>query len=169
EELREDIELDVTAFRVEKVNRADRPYQAHRAVNPAIVPRNESQRVPAGTILVRTAQPLGTLAALLLDPRAEDGLTTWNFFDDGFADGRDAPVIALPQPVPLTAGPVRPLAEERTMNKRITVESMLDQRRGIDLSGNPASGLTWLDDGEHFLQVKENKLYKVAARTGRAT
>jgi dipeptidyl-peptidase 4 len=170
EELREDIDLDVTAFRVDKVNRAERPYQGHRAVAPALTARNESRRVPAGSILVRTAQPLGTLVALLLDPRAEDGLTTWNFFDAGLADGQDAPVQALPKSVPLTVGPVRPLAEDRTMNKRITVDAVLEGgRRGIDFSGNPVSGITWLDDGEHFLQAKGNKLYKVEARTGRAS
>jgi dipeptidyl-peptidase-4 len=169
EELREDIELDVTAFRVEKVNRAGREYQGHRAVNPTIVSRDESQRVPAGTILVRTSQPLGTLASLLLDPRAEDGLTTWNFFDDGLSDGKDAPVLALPKTAPITVGAVRPLPEERTMNKRITVDAVLEGgRRGIDLAGNPVSGLTWLDDGEHFLQAKDGKLFKVEARTGRA-
>jgi dipeptidyl-peptidase-4 len=95
---------------------------------------------------------------------------TWNFFDDGLAAEQDAPVLALPQTAPVTAGPVRPLAEERTMNKRITVEAVLEGgRRGIDFSGNPVSGLTWLDDGENFLQVKDYKLYKVTARTGRAT
>ena len=77
-------------------------------------------------------QPLGTLAALLLDPRAEDGLTTWNFFDDGLADGKDAPVLALPKSVPLTVGPVRPLPEERTMNKRITVEAVARRRPAGD-------------------------------------
>jgi dipeptidyl aminopeptidase/acylaminoacyl peptidase len=170
EEMREDIELDVNAFHVEKINRAERAYQSHRTVSPEITPRNESRRVPAGTIMVRTDQALGVLAALLLDPRAEDGLTTWNFFDDALADGQDAPVLALPQATPITSGPVRPLVEERTMNKRITVEAVLEGgRRGIDLSGNPVSGLTWLDDGEHFLQVRDNKLYKVQARTGRVT
>jgi len=28
-------------------------------------------------------------------------------------------------------------------------------------------GITWLDDGEHFLQVKDNQLCKVHAITGR--
>src|SRR5205823_2534837 len=32
---------------------------------------------------------------------------------------------------------------------------------------SPVSGLTWLNDGEHFLQVKDNRLYKVHAATGR--
>src|SRR5262249_5035948 len=139
EEIREDIELDVTAFRVENVNRAERVYQGHRTVAPTVTPRNEVRRVSAGTILVRTGQPLGTPAALRLDPRAEDGLTTWNFFDDGLNDGQDAPVFALPAATPITAGSVRPLAEERSMNKRVTVEALLDGRRAIDFSGNPVS------------------------------
>ena len=55
------------------------------AVSPAIAPRNEST-AGAGRHDPRPhAQPLGTLAAFLLDPQSEDGLTTWNFFDDGLA------------------------------------------------------------------------------------
>ena len=36
---------------------------------------------PAGTIVVRTAQPLGNLIAYLLEPQSNDGLVFWNFFD----------------------------------------------------------------------------------------
>ncbi len=36
---------------------------------------------PAGTIVVRTAQPLGNLAAYLLEPQSDDGLVFWNFLD----------------------------------------------------------------------------------------
>lgn len=36
---------------------------------------------PAGTVVVRTAQPLAGLAAYLLEPQSNDGLLTWNYFD----------------------------------------------------------------------------------------
>jgi hypothetical protein len=36
---------------------------------------------PAGTIVVRTAQPLGNLAAYLFEPQSNDGLVFWNYFD----------------------------------------------------------------------------------------
>ena len=36
---------------------------------------------PVGTIIVRTAQPLGNLAAYLLEPQSNDGLLFWNYFD----------------------------------------------------------------------------------------
>jgi hypothetical protein len=42
---------------------------------------NESRDFPAGTVVVRTAQPLANLAAYLLEPQSNDGLMTWNFFD----------------------------------------------------------------------------------------
>ena len=35
---------------------------------------------------VKTTQPLGMLAAYLLEPQAEDGLCTWNYFDPGLLD-----------------------------------------------------------------------------------
>ncbi len=53
--------------------------------------------VPAGTLVVRTAQPLGTLAVYLLEPRSEDGLAAWNFFDADLKAGGDFPVTAADQ------------------------------------------------------------------------
>lgn len=41
----------------------------------------ESGNFPAGTLVVRTSQPLANLAAYLLEPQSNDGLMTWNFFD----------------------------------------------------------------------------------------
>ena len=69
--------------------------------------------VPAGTLVVRTAQPLGTLAVYLLEPRSEDGLATWNFFDAGLKPGGDFPVLRLPKPVPISLTAAEPLARER--------------------------------------------------------
>src|SRR5205807_6996134 len=42
------------------------------------------------------------------------------------------------------------------------------QGEPVNFAGSPVSGITWLEDGEHFLQVKDGRLYKVHARTGRA-
>jgi hypothetical protein len=35
----------------------------------------------AGTLVVRTAQPLANVAAYLLEPQSNDGMIVWNFFD----------------------------------------------------------------------------------------
>ena len=48
--------------------------------------------LPAGTRIVRLAQPLGLLAAYLLEPESDDGLTDWNFMDPWLEVGKPAPV-----------------------------------------------------------------------------
>ena len=48
--------------------------------------------LPAGTRIVRLAQPLGLLAAYLLEPESDDGLTNWNFMDPWLEVGKPAPV-----------------------------------------------------------------------------
>ena len=55
---------------------------ARTSSTSAYSPRNETRRIPAGTRVVKTAQPLGDLAVYLLEPRSEDGLATWKQFDD---------------------------------------------------------------------------------------
>ena len=165
DELREDIELDVDVYRVDQVERAPRPFQKHQLVTLQVTPRAEPRRIPAGTVLVRTDQALGTLAAFLLEPQSEDGLATWNFFDEALQEGKDYPVLRLASPTPITSGPVRPLPEDRTMNRPVTEEAVF----GADaqLRGRPVPGIVWLDD-EHFLQSKGGQQLKVDALTGRS-
>jgi dipeptidyl aminopeptidase/acylaminoacyl peptidase len=166
EELREDIDLDVEVYRIDTVARTP-TFQKHQPVSVEATPHNETRRIAAGTVLVRTGQPLGSLAAYLLEPQTEDGLVTWNFLDDVLKSSRDYPVLRLPEATPLTTGKVRPLPEDRVRNKPLTFEVVYDTGRPLNFSGSPVGGLTWLDDGEHFLQTKEGRLYRVEARTGR--
>lgn len=166
EELREDIELNVEAYTVEKVTKAG-AFQKHPLVTVEVAPRKETRRIEAGTILVRMNQPQGRLAAYLLEPQALDGLTTWNAFDAVLQEGKDFPVLRLPAATPITSGAVRPLAEDRASGKRITIDMFLGSGRPPNFNGSPISITAWLPDGEHFLQQKEGKLYKVHALTGR--
>jgi dipeptidyl-peptidase 4 len=166
EELREDIELDVEVYRVTGVSRGVGAYQGHRLAKVEASAKKGSRRVSAGTILVRTGQALGTLAVYLLEPQAEDGLCAWNFFDRALKEGQEFPILRLPAAVPLTAGKVKSLREGTPKKKPITLEA-LEAGKLPRFSGNPVSGLVWLEDGEHFLQMKEGKLLKVHALTGR--
>ena len=81
QELREDIELDLEVYKIDAIEKSPRRFEGHNMVELKVSPRREARMVPAGTLMVRTAQPLGTLAVYLLEPRSEDGLATWNFFD----------------------------------------------------------------------------------------
>jgi dipeptidyl-peptidase 4 len=96
EELTADTELMVEAYRIDRITTADKEFQKHKLVTVEATPRRMKQTVKSGTIVVRCAQPLGTLAAYILEPQAEDGLCAWNFFDDGLKQGADYPVVRLP-------------------------------------------------------------------------
>jgi hypothetical protein len=112
EALREEAALDVEVYRVEKVTQG-KLFQKHSLVSVEASSRKEKRRVPAGTVLVRTGQRLGTLAAFLLEPQSEDGLCTWNYFDAALRAGEDYPVLRLPAKAAVSTGKVRPPPEDR--------------------------------------------------------
>ena len=58
--------------------------------------RSREIEVPAGSLIVRTNQPLGRLVFYLLEPESDDGLTTWNFFDDALKIGLHPVLKSLP-------------------------------------------------------------------------
>ena len=81
EKLSEAVTLEVEAFRLKEVKGADRLYQGHRTNQVKGEPAVEKREFPRGTLVVRMAQPLGNLAAYLLEPESDDGLLLWNLFD----------------------------------------------------------------------------------------
>src|SRR5262249_13617227 len=161
------IELDVEAYRIDRIGpNPSIGFMRHKLVLVDATPRKETRRMEAGAILVRTAQPLGSLAAYLLEPQALDGLAGWNFFNE-VKEGGEFPVLRLPAHVPITADRVRPLPEDRSHDRPFTEAMLRGDQRPPNFFGSPVSIADWLDDGEHFLQVKEGKLWKVQAVTGR--
>jgi hypothetical protein len=81
EELTAPLTAEVDVFTMRSVTRAPRAFQNHNEVKLTGEYRKESKTFPAGTIIVRTAQPLGILACYLLEAESDDGLVDWNFFD----------------------------------------------------------------------------------------
>lgn len=168
EELREDLELEVESAIVTEVHRQANQFQKHHLVR--LETRNEKrrERIVAGAFFVPTDQPLGVFASYLLEPLAEDGLTAWNFFDDALGGGQAHPVARLLHPVPMIRGLPRPLPEDRTLQRIVTVDAFLGQAPPPKFDEVLAHSFTWLD-AEHFLQPKEGRLWKIHARTGQAT
>ena len=83
----------VAVDRVDAFTRSPRRSEGHNLLDiTATTARTEDRDLPAGTVLVPTAQPLGNLAVYLLEPRSDDGLATWNHFDADIAPGRDFPI-----------------------------------------------------------------------------
>ena len=73
-------------YRATRRNRNMTWYEGHQMnrFEGSWVNVTEGVSIPAGTYVVSTAQPLGALAALLLEPAAIDGAVSWSFFNDRF-------------------------------------------------------------------------------------
>ncbi len=86
--------VTVEVYTVTDHRRQQDPFQGHHHVTleaDASIRRRTFQ----DAALVRTAQPLGTLAVYLLEPESADGLAAWNFFDDGLAIDAEFPVYRV--------------------------------------------------------------------------
>ena len=75
EELSQESKIDAERFEISELKGATRLNQGHytNTIKGRFV--KESISFPAGTIVIRTAQPLANLAAYLLEPQSNDGLT----------------------------------------------------------------------------------------------
>jgi hypothetical protein len=99
ERLDADMAAQVERFAVDSVVRAPRAFQRHHEVRVEGRWSRDTRTLPAGTIVVRTGQPLSILTAYLLEPESDDGLTTWNFFDTALRVGEPHPVMRIAQPL----------------------------------------------------------------------
>jgi len=81
ERLAAPVTLEVEAFRTTELKAAERLYQGHHMNQVKGEYATVKQEFPKGALVVRTGQPLGSLAAYLLEPESDDGLLVWNVFD----------------------------------------------------------------------------------------
>jgi dipeptidyl-peptidase-4 len=162
--LREDIDLDVEIYEIHGVSRTERGYVG-QTIRVEASPKSATRRVPAGTFLVRAAQPLGTLAVYLLEPESDDGFAASDTFGEDLMVGTEYPILRLAHSAPLLTAAARPLADERPQPQPITLKVLEGQGR-FAFNGSPAVA-RW-EDNEHLLQLKEGQLMRVEAETGQA-
>ncbi len=86
ERLNEQAKLRVDQFAITKAEHATREFQKHRELTLTGDWKSTDVSFDAGTYVVRMNQPLARLAFYLLEPRCDDGLFEWNFFDEGLGD-----------------------------------------------------------------------------------
>lgn len=118
-------ELEIEYEIVRDIQRANQRFQQHAMVKLDTEMRRESRQVPAGMVVVQTAQPLGLVAAYLLEARSNDGFVTWNFLDSQLQVGREYPIWRINDPVSLQSEPLASVPRR----ERITAEL-------IDAAGN---------------------------------
>ena len=102
EKLTRDTDLEVDQFEIKGAKAEEHAFQGHHEMTINGKWKSRKVALPAGTYLVRMNQPLARLAFYLLDPRSDDGLFDWNFFDSSL-EGEVAPVRRIMKPVALDA------------------------------------------------------------------
>jgi hypothetical protein len=75
-------EVDVTLFRLSDVKLATAPFEGRVGVTAKATPEKRRERYAAGSMRIATAQPLGDLAAALLEPGSADSFLQWGFFNE---------------------------------------------------------------------------------------
>lgn len=90
--------IDGERFRIAATTVAEREFQGHheRTLEGAWEPARLT--LPAGTVKVALDQPGGRLAFYLLEPRSDDGLAAWNFYDESIESAEPFPVVREPAP-----------------------------------------------------------------------
>jgi hypothetical protein len=83
----------VEEFRIDSNEAAATAFQNHneRTLTGAWVVTERD--LPAGTLKIDVAQPLGRLAFYLLEPRGDDGLVDWNVLDEALKDAKIYPIV----------------------------------------------------------------------------
>ena len=95
EELTEALTAEVESFTIEQINKPARAFQGHQQITLKGSTKTESITFPAGSILVRTAQPLALLAFYLLEAESDGGFVNWNFLDAYLEKGKTYPIYKL--------------------------------------------------------------------------
>jgi hypothetical protein len=101
EELAAAEDLEAEVHRIDAVLPADSPDHGDGPRRETVIPgRSVSTRLRAekGDVIVRTDQPLGTLACYLLEPESDDGLARWGLLDACLRPGGTFPIARLRSP-----------------------------------------------------------------------
>lgn len=103
QEISKPVALEVDVFTVATATRAQRAFQNHREMKVTGTHKKEQVTFPAGSIIVKTTQPLGRLVFYLLEAESDDGLVDWNFFDAYMEAGKTYPVYKVMQDVKVSS------------------------------------------------------------------
>jgi hypothetical protein len=106
EELVQPVDATIATFTVDSTASATQPFQKHRERHiDGSWTRPTSRTLPAGTLIVRTGQPLGILAMYLLEPSSDDGFVDWNVLEP-WANEHTLPVVRIVQRVQARLRPI---------------------------------------------------------------
>ncbi len=95
-------EADV--FTIKEMVQAPEAFQGHRLVRLEGTFATGKAEAPAGSFIVRLAQPLGILIFNLLEPESLDGVAAWGFLEGRLNTGTNYPILKAIGPVTVRTG-----------------------------------------------------------------
>lgn len=87
------------AFTIDSIAASPRPFQGHTEVRLEGRWSDQHLTLARGTWVVSGRQALALVAAIMLEPQSDDGLTTWNFLDARLTLGSTHPVRRALDPI----------------------------------------------------------------------
>ena len=87
------------SFTVDSIVKGARPFQGHSEVRLEGRWAEARLTLPRGSWVVSGRQALALVAAIMLEPQSDDGLTTWNFLDARLTVGGSHPVRRALDPI----------------------------------------------------------------------
>ena len=87
------------AFTIDSIARGARPFEGHRLALVEGAWRAGPDSAKGAWFAVSTTQPLGVLAAYILEPASEDGVVAWNVLDAELKKGGTYPILRLRVPL----------------------------------------------------------------------
>ena len=87
------------AFRISALSKSERAFEGHQIVQADGAWEAGPDSTSGVWWYVTTSQPLGVLAAYLLEPAGEDGVVAWNYLDAWLAVGSTYPILRLRAPL----------------------------------------------------------------------
>ncbi len=163
EQLRSDIESANCQSMVVSKLKEGQELQNHKLRSIEVDTSSERVSLLSGAYIVRTAQPLGRLAAYLLEPASEDGLFAWNFFDPDVQPGNRVPVTRILSEIPANA-----LEEVRALEPRegLTLAHIFKPGSVVEYSTTSNNGATWLEGTNDLVLKRDKRWLTVDPKTG---
>lgn len=95
--LEKNVRASGQAYKATKLEMAQRPFEKHNMATIEGSYESTTKRFGKGDYWVDLAQPLANLIFYMLEPESDDGLVTWNFFDEYFQkNGIDSKAVEYP-------------------------------------------------------------------------
>jgi murein tripeptide amidase MpaA len=140
ETLAEPREVEVTLHRLSAVKLAAAPFEGHVAVSLTATPERHRERYAAGSVRIPTAQPLGDLLSVLLEPASADSFLRWGFFNE------------VLQPTEYVEAYIMEPMAERILAEDAALRAEYEQRVREDaaFAGQPADRLQWIYERTPF-------------------